>query len=193
MQEELARLSNYVESALTIARAEQGRLELHAERIQLKEFLIDVIEPFTFLAATAGRKLLCSCPIEVQIWSDRNALKQILFNVLNNALQHGAGNIFLRCRVRAGEVVILIGNGLPAKAELPGQGLGIGLKLVRALIQQMPKARMKFRRGSFFCVQLRLPVTQTQTSDGAIPSTGSDDINLKMLVPRSSPSEAPMK
>lgn len=161
LQEELARLSNYVESALTIARAEQGRLELQPERIPLKEFLADVIEPFAILATTLGRKLLWSCPKEAEIWCDRNALKQIMFNVLNNSLLHGMGNVLLRVRVRTGSTSILIENGLPETARNPGKGLGIGLKLVQVLIQQMPKTRMTFRKGRCFCVRFQFPAART--------------------------------
>lgn len=158
LQEELARLSNYVESALTIARAEQGRLELGPESIPLKEFLADVIEPFSLLATTSGRKLLWSCPEDLKVWTDRNALKQILFNLLNNALQHGRGNVLLRIRARGDAVTLLIGNGRPEKSQDFNRGLGIGLRLVRALIQQMPKAQAAFRHGKSFYVRLRFPV-----------------------------------
>lgn len=161
LQEELARLSNYVESALTIARAEQDRLELRRERVPLKEFLADVVEPFAMLATTSGRKLLWSCPEGADIWGDRSALKQIMFNVLNNSLQHGTGNVRLRVRIRAASTSILIENGLPENARNPGRGLGIGLRLVQALVQQMPEARMTLRRGRRFCVRFRFPAART--------------------------------
>ena len=67
LQEELARLTNYVETALTIARAEQGRLELLPEPLALKEFLTDMLEPFSRLAEAEGRRLLWSCPAEVVV------------------------------------------------------------------------------------------------------------------------------
>lgn len=165
LQEELARLSNYVESALTIARAEQGRLELGLESIPLKEFLADVIEPFSLLATASGRKLLWSCPDGLKVWTDRNALKQILFNLLNNALQHGRGDVQLRVRARGDTATILVGNGLPEKPQNFNRGLGIGLRLVRALMQQMPQAQATFRRGKFYCVQLRFPVVIPHQTD----------------------------
>ncbi|HEU5396278.1 MAG TPA: HAMP domain-containing protein [Verrucomicrobiae bacterium] len=157
LQEELARLSSYVESALTIARAEHGRLELHPEDLPLKEFLTDLIEPFALLAATSGRRLFWSCPDAVEIRSDRNALKQVLFSLLNNALQHGAGNVLLRARLRGNHVVVLIGNERPTTMPAAGRGLGIGLRLARALIQQMPGAGVAIRQGKLFCVRLKLP------------------------------------
>ncbi len=160
LQEELARLYSYVETALTIARAEQGRLELNPEPVVLKDFLVDVVEPFIRLAAAHGRKLLWSCPAQACAWTDRGVLKQMLFNLLNNALKHGRGDILLRVRICGGSVCLLIGNR-PADGEASAaNGLGIGLRLVRALASQLPRARLAFRRQAWFWVRLQIPATQ---------------------------------
>lgn len=155
LQQELARLSNYVETALLIARAEQGRLDTHPEEIPLKAFLEDVLEPFTRLAEAEGRRLLWSCPADLAIKTDRSVLKQILFNLLNNALGHGTGDILLRVRVRPRGAVVLVGNrcaGQKLKA-----GLGIGLRLVRALAQQLPQTNLATRHGAYFWARMRVP------------------------------------
>ena len=163
LQEEIARLSNYVETALTIARAEQGRLELNCEPVALKEFLTDVLEPFGRLALAEGRQLRWSCPENVVVQADRSALKQILFNVLSNAMKHGERDIFLRVRARGQCVTLLLGN-LPAnRSNTRGSGLGIGLRLVHALAGQMQKTHFILRQRRFFWVQLRLPAVKTRT------------------------------
>jgi signal transduction histidine kinase len=64
LQEELAGLSSYEETALAIARAEQGRLVLKPEAVPLKDFLSDVVEPLIRLAEADRRRLLWSCPNE---------------------------------------------------------------------------------------------------------------------------------
>jgi signal transduction histidine kinase len=161
LQEELLRLSNYVESALTIARAEQGRLETHPETVLLKSFLEDAIEPFTRLAAVEKRRLLWSCPHDAEVWTDRSTLKQILFNLLTNALKHGDGDILFRVRPRSQAVAVLVGNRLAAPNAGPKQGLGIGLRLVCALAQQLGQTRVTFRRGRFFWARLQLPAAPT--------------------------------
>lgn len=158
LQEEIARLSNYVEAALAIARAEQGRLELASETIDLNTFLSDNLEPFSRLAEAEGRKLLWSCPAGLAVYADRAALKQILFNLLNNALKHGAGNVQLRVKRHKHGASILIGNRVAEPLPRPAAGLGIGLRLVHAFAQQMPDARFRRRQGRFYyCSQLQLP------------------------------------
>jgi signal transduction histidine kinase len=156
LQEELARLSNYVESALMIARAEQGRLELNPELLALKDFITDLVEPFSRLAAANQRRLLWSCPKEATAWTDRNILKQILFNLLNNALQHGRQDVLLRVRSCGGRIWFLIGNQPAARGSKHGNGLGIGLRLVRALVSQLDQTHITFRKTSYFWARLRI-------------------------------------
>jgi signal transduction histidine kinase len=173
LQEEIARLANYVETALAIARAEQGRLELTPENIVLKTFLADPLELFGRLAEAEGRKLFWFCPDGSAVRADRAALKQILFNLLNNALRHGTGNIHLRVKSRAHGASILISNGAKQPPPSPAAGLGIGLRLVSAFTQQMPGAQFRCRRGCLsYWAQLRLPALDTPEAarPGAVPA-----------------------
>jgi signal transduction histidine kinase len=157
LQEELARLSNYVENALTIARAEQGRLELRPEPLALKELLTDVLEPFSRLAEAEGRRLLWACLPGASVQADRSAIKQILFSLLANALKHGDQDILLRVRPRPRGVSLLLGNRVAERTQVSRQGLGIGLRLVQALANQMEGTRLAIRRRRYFWVRLHLP------------------------------------
>lgn len=160
LQEELARLSNYVETALTIARAEQGRLELHLEPVVLRDFLTDTLEPFSRLASAEGRRLFWTCPGAVVVRVDRAAFKQILFNLLSNAMKHGTENIFLRARPRQNGVYLLVGNRVAEGLRSSSLGLGIGLRLVQTLAHQMTSVRFAMRNGEFFWSRLCLPVSE---------------------------------
>jgi signal transduction histidine kinase len=174
LQEELARLSNYVEAALTLAHAEQGRLELNLQPVPLRPFLTDLLEPFARLAEVDGRRLLWSCAEGATAWADRDILKQVLFNLLNNALKHGAGDVHLQVRARARGVTLLIGNQVAPKPPRTVAGLGIGLRLVTALMQQLPGGRVDFRRGRYFWVRLAIPVrAMTQGSECSMPSAAN--------------------
>ena len=166
LQEELARLSNYVETALTIARAEQGRLELQPEPLRLKEFLADLLEPFSRLAAAEGRRLLWSCPAGVVAEADRGTLKQILFNLLSNALKYGDQDLLLRVRPRPSGVSILVGNRVASRTQASRRGLGIGLRLVKALANQMKETRLAIRHQGFFWIRLELPAGEIVRPDG---------------------------
>ena len=157
LQEELARLTGYVQTALTIARAGQGRLELHVAPLPLKEFLADTVELFSRLAQAENRRLLWSCPADAVVRTDRDLLKQILFNLLNNALKHGTEDVMLRVRVRRDRVSLLLGNRVAPKTQTSRQGLGIGLRLVQALAGQLPQTKLNLRSRNFFWTRLQLP------------------------------------
>ena len=157
LQEELARLSSYVETALTIARAEQGRLDLRPEPLSFKEFVTDVLEPFSRLAVEEGRRLLWSCPPGIIVQADRGVLKQVLFNLLSNALKYGDRDILLRVRQRSRGISLLLGNRVTDRSNVSREGLGIGLRLVRALSSQMMQTRIAIRRQRYFWVRLELP------------------------------------
>ncbi len=196
LQEELARLSNYVETALTIARAEQGRLELRPEPLALKELLTDVLEPFSRLAEAEGRRLLWFCPPGIVVQADRNILKQILFGLLANALKHGDQAILLRVRPRSHGVCLLLGNHVAARNQASRQGLGIGLRLVQALASQMAQTRLGIRRRRFFWVRLQLPTGKESptTSERAThdSATHTHDSSLRgELTPSLGRSESP--
>lgn len=157
LQEEIARLSNYVETALTIARAEQGRLEMHPETLVFDDCLEDVLEPFARLAEAEGRRLRWSCTAGATAWTDCSALKRILVNLLTNSLKHGEGDIFFRVRAHGQRLAILVGNRNEKLTAGARDGLGIGLRLVQALAGQLEATRVAFRRGRFFWVLLELP------------------------------------
>jgi signal transduction histidine kinase len=164
LQQELARLSNYVESTLTVARAEQGRLEVEPQVIALKQFLTDTIEPFSRLAADQRRRLLWSCPDGAVAWADKSALKQILFNLLSNALKHGEGDILVRARLHQRTFSVLVGNRSADPTRNAKQGLGIGLRLVRALARHSAEIKVTFRKGHNFWVRLRIPSGRKRAS-----------------------------
>ncbi len=161
LAEELARLSNVVETALTIARAEQGRLELAREAVVLRPFLEDLLDPFARLAGSEGRRLVWDCPADCVVHSDRPALKQILINLVTNALKHGEGDIHLCVRERHDRIALLVGNRRASASAAGRAGLGIGLRLVRALAQQLDDASLQLHSGAWYWARLSLPGSRT--------------------------------
>ena len=88
---------------------------------------------------------------------DPSTFKQILFNLLSNALKHGERDILLRVRARQRGISFLLGNRTAEGDRKLKQGLGIGLRLVRALASQMRQTRLTTRHQRFFWVRLQLP------------------------------------
>lgn len=140
---EFERLSRFVDRTLLLAKAEQGSLPLRRERIDLHALLGPVVEGIALLAQAQGRRLeLDMQPAWIEF--DPDYTKQIVYNLLANALRHGSGAIRLRLRARGGCVHLLIVNpvrGVPARRG----SLGSGRRIVAALASLHRGMRVRYR------------------------------------------------
>lgn len=133
LQEELARLSEYVDQCLLLATAEQGRLTSTSEIVELRAFLSDILDNFVLLARSEGREVVLHADQPVSIQVDPRRLRQILHNLLTNAIQHGAGTITVSLATLGDGVLCRVENQRGA-ATRPHQGhRGLGLRIVRAI------------------------------------------------------------
>lgn len=147
LQEELLRLTHVVEQAFLIAKADQGRLAWHVTAFDLSGLLTELVKDFDLLAAADQRGLKLQAEPGCQVESDAKYCKQILHTLLTNALIHGRGDIAIRLRHRGGRVHLAMVNRLrstPTRSELT---LGLGLRLVRALVKQQPALDFRQHHG----------------------------------------------
>jgi signal transduction histidine kinase/ActR/RegA family two-component response regulator len=82
-------LTNVVNDILDFSRAESGRLQIERIKIDLRELLSDVLSAPTLIAKEKGLRLGISSegPIPRFIMSDPTRLKQILSNLIGNAIK----------------------------------------------------------------------------------------------------------
>lgn len=130
---------------LRLARLQSGAYERSEEWLQLDRVVADAVELYAPLAEAAGRRVharIAGCRLQ----ADRHLMFQLLQNLLENALQHGAGDIEVdlgddgTLRVRdhgpgvAPESLARLGERFfradPARSS---PGSGIGLALARAI------------------------------------------------------------
>jgi len=62
----------------------------------------------------------------VVVQPDRSTLKQILFNLLSNALKHGDQDILFRVHRRRCGVSVLLGNRVTERTQASRRGWGSG-------------------------------------------------------------------
>ncbi|MBX3735781.1 MAG: hypothetical protein KF715_03750 [Candidatus Didemnitutus sp.] len=132
MQEELKRLSDYVDQCLLLATAEQGRLQTQPAPLDLREVVGDVVEAYALLAREEHRSIDWAAS-EATAHADPRYLRQLLHVVLSNALRHGEGTIVVRVRTEAGSAICQVLNRVRSGPAATSAGNGIGLRLARAL------------------------------------------------------------
>jgi signal transduction histidine kinase len=166
LQEELLRLTHVVEQSLLIAKADQGRLAWNRESFDLSAMLGDLVSDFHLLAGTHGRSVALQAKTACRVESDPRYCKQILHSLLTNALIHGRGDIKVHLLRRGGRVRFAMLNQLragPTRSELT---LGLGLRVVRALVGQQPSLEFRQHHGSrYHATSLSFPAVPPEHSE----------------------------
>ena len=82
-------MTELVESLLTLARVDEGRMELHRERVDLSEVVAEAHETAQILGEDAGLEVVLEQPDEpVIVEGDRGRLRQLVMNLATNAVKY---------------------------------------------------------------------------------------------------------
>lgn len=193
IERQVGQMGHLLEDLLDVSRFSRGRLTLRRERLELSTVINQSIEIARPLVQERRHRLIVSLPGEA-IWleGDATRLAQVFSNLLTNAAKYSeeAGRIELVARLEAGEVEVAVKDAgigiaaeqLPRVFEMFAQldaahersqgGLGLGLSLVRALVELhggSVEARSEgVGRGSEFIV--RLPRSEPPAPPAASPA-----------------------
>ena len=85
---ETTRMADLVESLLTLARADEGRFDLHREPVEMEPLAREVLETAVILGEEGG--LDVSMPISEAgtVMGDRTRLRQLMLNLITNAIKY---------------------------------------------------------------------------------------------------------
>lgn len=86
--QEIARMSDLVDSLLTLARADEGRFDLHREPINLEPLVRDVFETALILGEDAGVSVTLPIVEDAVIQGDSTRLRQLFLNLITNAIKY---------------------------------------------------------------------------------------------------------
>jgi PAS domain S-box-containing protein len=181
MDRQLDHLVHLVDDLLDVARITRGQIALKPERIDLAEVLRAAADTSMPLIESCRHRLDMRLPdAELALVADPIRLTQVVNNLLNNAAKYTprGGVIVLSAERDGGQAVIAVsdnGIGIPPESlesvfqmftqvSHPSQrshgGLGIGLSLVRSLVElhggSITAASAGLDAGSVFTV--RLPI-----------------------------------
>ena len=101
-----AHLLSIIEEILTYARAEAGRVELHSSEVRLSEVVAESVAMVKPDAARKNINLESTITADAVLQTDRAKLRQILINLLNNAVKFTeAGQVSITAGQAPGEMV----------------------------------------------------------------------------------------
>ncbi|HEY8025885.1 MAG TPA: response regulator [Burkholderiaceae bacterium] len=156
MERQLSNMVHLVDDLLDVARITKGSISLKKKNIDLASVINAAIETSSSLIAAGQHTLETDVPEEpVQVELDPTRIAQAIGNILNNAAKYtprgGHIRLSVRCLEQSFEVVVTdSGIGIPADCiesvftmfaqlkhgeQLAQGGLGIGLSLVRRLVE----------------------------------------------------------
>src|SRR5438105_961876 len=189
IERQVAHLARLVDDLLDVSRATMGKIDLRRERLDVSTAVARAVEIARPLIDARKHQLTVSVPVgALFLEGDVMRLAQVIANLLQNAAKYTdpGGHISVEATREEGEVVIRVGDDgrgirpeqLASMFELFVQGdqspdrsdggLGIGLTIVRSLVQLhggTVHARSEGPgRGSEFII--RLP-WQPEEADGA--------------------------
>ncbi|WP_294332863.1 hybrid sensor histidine kinase/response regulator [uncultured Sphingomonas sp.] len=154
MERQVGHMTRLIEDLLDVARIDQGKIVLRAERMNLADAVALAVELSRPQIDGQGHALTVNLP-EAPIWihADQARIAQVVSNLLSNAAKYtppgGAIRVIVR-REGAWAAIEVADTGLGIPAEMQAQvfelfaqvdrgegqpeGLGIGLALVRQLV-----------------------------------------------------------
>jgi signal transduction histidine kinase len=183
---ETTRMADLVESLLTLARADEGRFDIHREPVELKPLVDDVYETALILGEGAGVAVNLQFTAEVTVMGDPTRLRQLFLNLVTNAIKYtpAGGKVDIGLGLHPDNVTFAVrdtGIGIAA-ADVPyiferfwradrvrsrmseRGGFGLGLSISQWIAQAHGgtlTASSRLGRGSLFTVTLPLPQAQT--------------------------------
>ena len=173
--EESERILIMLNTLMDVSEAETGAMKLEMEEINVAPIIDDVIELYGYVAEEKGVSIHKGFPGELYLKADRNRLRQVLANLLDNAIKYTprGGRIEIEASRGDKEIEITVkdtGLGI-SNDELDNiwdrlyrgdksrsqRGLGLGLSLVKAIIgahRGYVRVESKPGIGSVFSVYL---------------------------------------
>ncbi len=151
--EESERVLDMLNTVMDITEAEAGMMKLNREQLDLCQLVREVVELYEYVAdeRKVGVRAELPGPLAAQV--DRNRIRQVFANLLDNAIKYTAegGNVRIALRDEPDWVVVSFrdtGTGIPESEQekiwtrlyrgdksRTERGLGLGLSLVKAVVE----------------------------------------------------------
>jgi len=180
-------LENLVEDILVIPRLDSGHLRFQLEQVTV----LTVAETVAEMVFDDKTSVEIDIPLYVEVWSDPARLRQILRNLMENALKYGGNEVYISGEERReGTYTVIVADNGSGVAEADRQrifehfeqlskgdarleqGVGLGLPIARKLATAMGGDLWyedRFPVGSQFCFDVDL-VKEAEREAESVPA-----------------------
>ncbi len=163
-------LTNLLEDFLSIEKLEAGKISISPSDFILQDWMQDLVEEMN-LQTKAGQNILYHQNGNNAVWTDKKLLKNILYNLITNAIKYSPEEKNIDIRVNVEESIFEIeiqdqGIGIPedeqaqlferffrAKNATNIQGTGLGLSIVKKYVELLKGSiafTSEYGKGSIF-------------------------------------------
>jgi signal transduction histidine kinase len=178
MRAEAERLATMVDDLFELSRIHSGTLQLSADEITLGDLVSDVLASTEALARQRGVRLDGEAAGQLAVRADPRELSRALTNLLTNAIRHTPpdGCVHVEARQEHGNALLAVTDGcggipeadLPhvfelawrgtdARSPAPDSGAGLGLAIVRGVVEAHRGSVRVVNTGGGCRFEIRLP------------------------------------
>lgn len=180
MRAEAERLATMVDDLFELSRIHSGTLQLSPEQIALDDLVSDVLASTEALARERGVRLSGQAAGKLGVRADPRELSRALTNLLANAIRYTppGGGVYVEAGQEEREALLTVSDGcggipeadLPhvfdlawrgtdARSPAPDSGAGLGLAIVRGVVEAHQGSVRVVNTGDGCRFEMRLPVT----------------------------------
>lgn len=155
IRKEALRLLQMIEEIMHLARIEDGKRQIHPERLRLSGLIQDIVE---FMEPVLmEKKVTVHCTMDdTEVWADRGLFREMIMNLLDNAVKYNrpGGHVYIDVRHDGHKAFFVIrdtGIGIPedkqqrvferfyradSSRSRKIKGTGLGLAIVKHIVEQ---------------------------------------------------------
>ena len=183
--EEAERLTQIVEGLLVMSRLEAGESQMSKDPVNFGELVSNITEQMTLLAEDKSVTLVCEAGRDVMVAANELRLRQVVVNLLDNAIKYtpDGGKITVRVAAEPSWALLEVsdsGIGITREA-LPhvferfyrseqiqarkAGGTGLGLSMVQSIVEaHSGKVEVESHEGEGATFRVRLPRLERSTA-----------------------------
>jgi len=184
MQKESGRLTGIVNKILTFSQMDSGRKIFRRDPIELNEIVGEIVSNYEFHLESKGFKYSLSlCDEKLQLTGDREALEEVLINLIDNAIKYSKDNkqVDIQTKQTNGKAIMLVmdkGIGIPKADQeqvfekffrvsvgdlAQTKGTGLGLSLVKEIVEEhQGEIRLESEPGKGSIFMIILPLRKSE-------------------------------